>query len=366
VTRFRGVAVAAAAAALALPAGASAATVSSAGGAVTFTAASGESNRLSVFEAGGTLLFEDAGVSSMTAGPGCTPAGAQRVVCAVHGDGAVAVQLGDGNDVVVSQVPLPFGVHGGLGDDGIVLSAGNDAVDGGAGADTIDAGGGDDAVDGGAGADTLDAGGGDDSLAGGAGVDSLAGGAGADTLRARDGAAEPLACGSETDAVEADHGDAVDSDCEVVDRGETAQPTFAPVLPPDPTGGVGSAIEAPVAAISGASLHVTRAGLTQVRLRCPRTAFEGCSGSIVVEPLGVAAPNSRLDVTGARRVPIRLGTARFRALAGAGITVPVRLEPRVWRRLAARPRAKVRITVTMANATGATTSVRTVRVRRAG
>jgi hypothetical protein len=186
-----------------------------------------------------------------------------------------------------------------------------------------------------------------------------------DSLRSRDGVSEPLVCGSEADAVEADPGDVADSDCEVVDRGEAAQSTFAAVLPPDPTGGVGSAIEAPVAAISGRALDVTAEGMTSVRLRCPRTAFEGCSGSIVVEPLGVATPHSRLDVSGARRVPMRPRPVRFRAVAGAGSTVPVRLGSRVWRRLAALPRARVRITVTMANATGTTTNTRTVRVRPA-
>jgi hypothetical protein len=352
-TRCWRVAAAAAVVLLALPGAAAAATVSAGGGAVTFTAASGESNRLSVSAANGALRFEDFGVSSMTAGPGCTSAGARRVDCASAGIGGVTVELGDGDDAITSRLALPFGVYGGLGDDRIALSAGGDAVDGGAGADTIDTGSGDDALDGGGGADSLSA------------------GPGADTVRALDGAADALACGSEHDVVEADRDDAADLDCELVHRAKASPtgiepPTLAPVLPPAPTGGMGSVIEAPVAAISGAPLVVTDTGATAIRLKCPRVAFEGCAGSLAIDALGVAGPRSRLDVAATGRGPRVLATLRFRAAAGAGVTVPVHMEPRGWRRLRARRHMRVRATVTMGNAVGTTSSTRTVPVRRAG
>ena len=438
--------IAAAAAALALPAGASAATVSAADGTLSFTAASGEANNLTVSLANGSVRFDDTGVAAMTGGPGCSPKGAQRVECAAAGATSVTVDLGDGPDRLTGQLGLPFRVYGGLGNDTIATPVGDDAVDGGSGADTIDTGWGDDVVDGGegpdsigggyghdrvvyaartaavavsldgvandgaagegdnvrpsvddiiggsgadtligddganglvggAGDDVLSAAGGDDVLDGGAGTDTFSAGAGIDTLGARDGAAEVLACGSEADAAEADHDDFADDGCESVDRGTAAQflmepPPTAPVLPPAPSGGTGNVIEAPVAAISAAPLAVSEDGVTLVRLKCPSVAFEGCSGSILVEALDVAGRAPRLDVVGSRPLSVRgaahrrLARGHFRVAAGEGAAVPVRFHRRAWRKLRRHRHPKVQITVTMENSTGTTTNTRTVAVRR--
>lgn len=431
----------AAVALLAVPASAPAATVSASNGTLTYTAASGEANHLTVSSENGQLRFEDTGVSSMTAGTGCSPSSAQRVSCSPAAITALSVDLGDGNDRLSGGVLLPFAVHGGLGSDQISTFAGNDAVDGGPGSDTIETGWGDDAIDGGEGGDTISGGygddtvvyatrtaavsvslddlandgaagegdnvrpsidravggsgndtlagdaggnhltgnggddtlvgaGGDDTLDGGAGTDSFAGGTGADTLIARDGAAEALLCGDDADTAEADDTDGADADCEAVNRDATAveAPLPLPVLPPSPTGGYGSAIEAPVASIGAAPATVTAAGVASLRVDCPGAAFEGCAGAIVIETLDAGSSSGKLDVTSARRgggrpASRRLGRGRFKVAAGRGATVPVRLYRRAWRNLRSRRSVRVAITVTMDNATGTTTSVQTVTLR---
>jgi hypothetical protein len=151
-------------AALAVPGTASAATVSAAGGTLTFTAASGESNNLTVSVQSGLIRFEDTGVSSMTAGSGCTTSGAQRVNCVQTAVTGITTDLGDGNDRLNGGVLLPFSVYGGLGNDQITLFAGDDVVDAGPGNDVVDTGWGDDTIDGGDGADTMSGGAGDDAV----------------------------------------------------------------------------------------------------------------------------------------------------------------------------------------------------------
>ena len=230
-TRTARILLVALAAALAAPPAAGAATVTLAGGTVTFTAASGEDNRLTIgYDDSGSayMTFADTGVESMTAGAGCSIQDAQTVRCPVSGvTGAVVVDLGDGNDYLGSGV---FGrvtaIHGGLGNDTIHGGVDDDLIDGGAGTDTIDGRAGGDVIDGGEGPDlivgnagrdtvtyasraggvgvSLDAmandgapgegdnvavsvenligGSGDDSLTGGDAGNSIFGGAGADTL----------------------------------------------------------------------------------------------------------------------------------------------------------------------------------------
>ena len=431
-------------AALALPAGAQAATVSATGGTISFTAASGEANHLDVSKSDGAIRLHDTGVSSMTAGAGCVPSGAQRVDCAAPGLAAVSIDLGDGNDRLSGEVLVPFSVYGGLGNDQIELGAGDDAVDAGPGNDAIDSGWGDDAIDGGTGADAISGGygdddvvyagrtsavavslddlandgapgegdnvrlsvddvvggsgddtltgdsgsnellggagddtlsgdGGDDTLDGGSGTDAYNGGSGADGIRARDGVVEALACGSEADLAEADPGDLAGSDCEVVSSdGEPRLQADPPlVLPPAPTGGVGSAIEAPVAAISAAPLAVSTAGMTAVRLKCPSDALAGCAGTVVIEALDVAGSSRALpitaagilDVTARRRTLTRIGKGRFELAAGRAATIPVSVGRHRWRRLRRDGGLKARVTVTMETPAGITTNTRAVTLK---
>jgi hypothetical protein len=200
--------------ALVLPAGASAATVAATDGTIAFTAASGEANNLTVSHAGGSVRFSDPAVSAMTAGPGCSVSGPQRVDCAAVDPKRIVVDLGDGNDRLSGQSLVPFSAYGGLGNDQIGLFGGDDVVDAGSGNDTVDTGWGDDTIDGGEGADSIGGGYGRDRVvyssrsaavsvslddvandgASGEGdnvrptVDDVTGGSGNDTLTGDDGA----------------------------------------------------------------------------------------------------------------------------------------------------------------------------------
>ncbi|MBZ9539959.1 DUF4214 domain-containing protein [Modicisalibacter tunisiensis] len=97
----------------------------------------------------------------------------------------------DGDDQFTVDGDHNTTIDGGLGDDTLITTGGDDSVSGGKGNDTIDAGAGsdtvrggtgDDSIDGGAGSDTIHGGAGNDSIAGGAGDDSIYGGAGDDTV----------------------------------------------------------------------------------------------------------------------------------------------------------------------------------------
>jgi hypothetical protein len=291
------------------------------------------------------------------------------------GEGADSIGGGFGRDrVVYSGRTAPVSVtiddvanDGATGEGDNVRASVND-VTGGAGNDTLVGDGGANDLQGGAGDDDLQGGAGDDTLEGGAGVDVFAGGAGADVLRARDGLVETIGCGSEADAAEADSGDSAAEDCELVDRDQAppppaVPPVAEPILPPAPTGGTGSVIEAPVATLAASAIPVSDAGVARVRLRCPSEAFEGCAGSILIEALG-ATGAGKLDVRSARRRKTKLAIRRFKVAAGQGATIPVRLDRRSWRRYRRRTRVKVQVTVTMENATGTTTSTQTVTLRR--
>jgi hypothetical protein len=288
--------IALAALALTAPASASAATVAVVDGKPTFTAASGEANRLTVSVVTGGVRFEDDGISSITAGSGCTAPAGKRVDCLVPVVPGVVVDVGDGTDEAYVNVLSPATVYGGLGNDTLRGGAGNDTIDGGPGNDTIDALWGDDVLVGAEGADSLTGsfgrdrvsyadrstavsvtlddvandgqsgeadnvrasvehvtggagndsvtgdddsneltgGAGDDTLDGGPGTDGFSGGAGVDNLKARDGVQESLACGSEGDIAEADYNDTAAADCEVVNRDQAPPvPEVPPVVRPE-------------------------------------------------------------------------------------------------------------------------------------
>ena len=92
----------------------------------------------------------------------------------------------------------------------------------------VAAGAGDDTVIGSPAANFLDGGEGNDGLEGLGGIDAYFGGPGADTLFARDGIAERVQCGPETDSVDADALDLL-ADC------ENALPSSAVLQTPPPT-----------------------------------------------------------------------------------------------------------------------------------
>ena len=85
---------------------------------------------------------------------------------------------------------------------------------------------------------TLDGDAGEDYLDGAGGADQLLGGGRGDVLRARDGRADRIVCGEGPDFVVADTGDAVEADCEIVDRGRS-RPSVATRAVVRPTSGNG-------------------------------------------------------------------------------------------------------------------------------
>jgi Ca2+-binding RTX toxin-like protein len=200
------------------------ATVSVTGATLHVTAAPGEVNQVAIAPASGVLSVTDAG-TPLTAGGGCVAAGA-AVECASLPLLDLAVDLGDGDDTLITTAALPLlvtdgdgvdSITGGAAADTFIASPGADRYQGGGGSDLVSyaarsdavvadvdnaaddgaAGEGDDIrtdvelIAGGAAGDTLSGdgsaevltgGAGDDRLAGNGGNDSLDGGAGADTL----------------------------------------------------------------------------------------------------------------------------------------------------------------------------------------
>ena len=123
------------------PASAQAATVSFADGAVTYTAAPGETNRVTLTSA--TEVRDS--TATLTAGTGCTLAAPGRVTCAAAT--RFAIDLGDGDDTLTTSLSVPVTVSDG---------AGRDTVTGGTGADVFLAGAGNDVYNGGTGTDRID------------------------------------------------------------------------------------------------------------------------------------------------------------------------------------------------------------------
>lgn len=183
--RLRPTAALAAAAFALLAAGpAHAATMSrAADGAIDYTAAPGEVNRVLIYDNddGATMtLYDSSGKSAGSTPDGCTgfaSFGSWQVSCPYA---PVRLSLGDGNDrgAVASttpQVTVPVSIDGGTGDDELVGNAAAQVLDGGPGNDKIDGEEGDDTLSGGDGNDTVEGGAGSDHVDGGAGDDLVSG-----------------------------------------------------------------------------------------------------------------------------------------------------------------------------------------------
>ncbi|HWM10313.1 MAG TPA: calcium-binding protein [Solirubrobacteraceae bacterium] len=153
----------------AAPAAAQAATASAVGGALTYTAAEGEANDLSVTLSAGTYTLSDA--VAITASGTCAPTGTpSEVTCT--GVSSITIDVRDrDDDVEVGPGTAAVILTGGAGDDELIGGDGNDALNGGTDADRLS---------GGSGTDTLNGDWGDDSLTGGPGADTFNGGAGTD------------------------------------------------------------------------------------------------------------------------------------------------------------------------------------------
>jgi Ca2+-binding RTX toxin-like protein len=174
---------------------------------LTFTAAPGQTNQVTVNPSGDALLVTDAG-DEVNPGNGCTRVDAHTARCSVFSGADLRLLLGDGND------------------QGTNNTSHFAEIDGGTGSDTLNGGSGFDVLIGQEGADTLNGNGGDDQLKEGttaSAVDSLDrdtfnGGAGVDTINYRNGT---VAVGVDLDGV-ADDGrprerDNVGADVEDID-----------------------------------------------------------------------------------------------------------------------------------------------------
>lgn len=145
------------AAALPTPAGAAPGSVSSAGGVMTFRAAAGTANRITVDPFGGisgvnSPIYKvtegsDAG-TPLTAGAGCTVYVTNTVYCPQAGVRRIDLLLGDGNDqgTGATSIRIPVKIDGGAGADQLLGNDGPTTLIGGPGVDTFDGNGGNDLI----------------------------------------------------------------------------------------------------------------------------------------------------------------------------------------------------------------------------
>jgi Ca2+-binding RTX toxin-like protein len=210
------------------------------GGADSLTAEGG-SARLEGAEGGDTLAAR--GPATMVGGPGDDQlfiwgagilADYSEDPAAIDAD-LPAGRVRDGYGAT-DTLSLPAAVRGSAYADVVVGSSWPDRLIGGDGGDTLRGGDGDDEIDGGGGSDEISGNADADRLEGGPGQDNVTGQDGADRLALRDGEQDAGTCGEGTDTAVADvEGvDAVDPDCETVER---AGPEPSPEPEPDPAPG---------------------------------------------------------------------------------------------------------------------------------
>ena len=139
---------------------------------VSYVAAPGEENDLTVEGGGSSVVLTDPG-ADIAPGTGCMSSGPNSVTCtSIYAFDEVRALLGNGNDDFASAGPR-FDVHGGPGDDELYGGDGGGTLFGDADDDVLEAG---------VLAATLIGGEGDDSLLGRDGSDFLIGGPGADSM----------------------------------------------------------------------------------------------------------------------------------------------------------------------------------------
>jgi hypothetical protein len=292
-------------------------------GRLTFTAAPGEANKVTLGgpDASGAFQITDTG-APLTAGPGCQAA-SNGVVCQGGVAAVVIAYLGDGNDELTFTTPLASDALGGPGDDilnggpgdnilrgeagndtlagaggndTLIGAEGNDSLTGNPGDDTLQSGNGDDKLDGGDGNDTLTAKDGNDTLVGAGGNDRLEGGKGADSLDAGKGndvlisgvgekkpaSEKRIRCGAGSDSLTSGNADPFPSDCERID---------------------------------GAFLRLPRTGVVPLRLLC----VAACTGKVVVRDAGKHLNQTARVKVGAGKVgyiPISLSPGQAAQVQG--------------------------------------------------
>jgi hypothetical protein len=348
-----------------------------------FTAGTGERNLLTVTGSNGTYTVEDA-ISNITAGTGCTQLAAKRVRCSrVHKGPIYSIyfDLRDQDDSIVNSASIDVEISAGEGADKLIGGALNDRLYGGPGDDLLDGGLGADLIVGedgrdrvtyasrtapvivslgaywgdgqaqewdyvsssveeviggsgndtltgtaaantligGPGDDALDGRDGDDVLEGGDGTDKLDAGSGDDILLSRDSVTDAVNCGAGADTVDVDAIDTLAGDCEL-----PAPPALTPaaILDRVPT-----------------TVRLTRKGYVRIRVTCPRTAVNGCTGRISIEVLakGSAILRSAVSQAAAGR--------RFRLKAGQTKVTKVKISRNGRRRVLQKKRAKCKVSV---------------------
>lgn len=334
-----------------------------------YIAAAGETNNLGASLSNGTYTLTDPG-ATISPGSGCKTVTPNQVTCTKLPSSTIdylGVGLGDLNDTVTVNGPIPSGIDAGSGNDtlkgGSVSdwlfgSAGDDTLEGGIGADTLSGGDGNDLADysgrtnavtitlngqpgdgeagendnvsssidrvttgsgndsvtgsalantlsGGPGNDAISGVGGDDTLDGGPGQDSLDGGEGNDRLATRDAVLDADVCGAGTDSVTADTLDQVAADCEQVDRG-----VAAPAIRPN------------VLDLIPSVLPMTRDGWIRLRLRCPKSFRQRCKGTIRLELPRKGARQASVSRAAKRVV---LASTKYSLRAGSKKVIRVRM-----------------------------------------
>ena len=156
--------------AVTLPAAAFGSTVSLTGGALSYTAASGETNDLEIDSNGLLYTVTDAG-AAISPGLGCISIQPNVVDCL--GVVTLSVDVGDMADTATVSGVTGATVSGGDGDDTLISGGGDDTLNGGNGDDDLTGGAGADVLNGNAERDMLDGGTGADVLSGGADIDSV-------------------------------------------------------------------------------------------------------------------------------------------------------------------------------------------------
>jgi Ca2+-binding RTX toxin-like protein len=137
---------------------------------LTFTAAAGKANDVTVTRDGTAVVVHDAG-DAVRPGDGCTAVDGNTVRCP-DPISAVILRVGDGDDHAVNSTATTGKLIGGPGADRLTGGSVGDALFGDVGADTLNGAGGDDFLDESqttADTDALDA----DAYIGGAGIDSV-------------------------------------------------------------------------------------------------------------------------------------------------------------------------------------------------
>ncbi|MEA2410554.1 MAG: hypothetical protein QOC77_1115 [Thermoleophilaceae bacterium] len=343
------------------PGTASAASVSEGSGSLSYAAAVGEANDVTIAPWGLALKVTDSGTKAgspiaLTIGTGCWRLSSNSAACAIPTNG-IQFEGGDGADRLDASALTKTAVSAG----------------------------------GGAGNDVLITGGGADTLSGGDGSDTLSGGAGDDSFQARDGVADTIACGGGTDTGIADANDVIAADCEsvlppapIVDPGPTPDPGTTdpgstdtgttdpgPSDPGDPTtdpshpstppghGPKHQGTNAVAPTIPPQTVGVSASGVASVRIVCPADSG-GCSGTIVIDlPQASGKHRGKLIASAAKATSaarqaaaLRIGKAKFNAKAGTSPAIPVRLSKRGRQRILRGRRGRARITVTTRSATG--------------